>query len=82
MFLARKLVLPIVRRLRSQLHPTLWCPPYPACLPPSLPAYAYRMAAHNLGALAKEVKVNYVTKDLLELFTGKPLSPGRVKYFT
>lgn len=30
-----------------------------------------RVAAHNLGLLAKEVETELVTKDLLELFTGE-----------
>lgn len=30
-----------------------------------------RVAAHNLGLLAKEVEPELVTKDLLELFTGE-----------
>lgn len=33
--------------------------------------YIGRVAAHNLGLLAKEVEPEFVTKDLLELFTGE-----------
>lgn len=48
------------------------------CPPPLVPRHRKkspnpigRVAAHNLGLLAKEVGAELVTKDLLELFTGE-----------